>query len=188
MGFDLDLSFSEQDNQALEAGTVRQPGWYRAVVQDITEEAEKGYWEFIYQVTDGAWTGSVIKDKVWKPESAADTEKAEMSLKRIKLILKRLGVWDGNAVSKKFSLADCIGRECWLKMSERFYQDKKTSSMVKTTDVEWAGVYGIDHEKVPVEVRNPGSAPNTSARASSARKSATSAPAAPVKKPDYSDL
>lgn len=184
MGFDLNMTFGANDAQAVEAGTVRQPGWFQAQVYDLTDEDEKGYWEIHYRVTAGAWSGSTIKDRIWKPEHAADTEKAETATKRLKLVLKRLGVWDGSPGQKQISLADCIGKECWLKLGERSYKGKD-GQMVKSVDVEWAGIYPLDDERVPAEARNPGSAPSTSARAS-ARKPAA-APAA-VKKPDYSDL
>lgn len=190
MGFELDLTFTPEDNQVLEAGTVRQPGWYRAILQNIAEEPDKGFWEFIYHVTAGPWSGSTIKDQVWKPEQSADTDKAETATKRIKLILKRLGVWDGNPVSKPFDLVECVGRECFVKLVDDSYTSKKTGLLVKTVKVEWAGVYGLDHEKVPEEIRNPGSAGSTSARGTGARRTAgvIVPPPPPKPKPDYSDL
>lgn len=198
MGFKLDLEFKAEDAQTLESGTVRIPGWYRAVLQEITEEEEKGYWDIQYRVTAGPWAGSTIHDKLWKPENAADTEKAEGSRKRIKLVLKRLGVWDGQPTAREFDLAECIDRECWLKLGERSYKGKD-GAMAKSVDVEWAGIYPLDDERVPAEVRNPGS-PGGVAKAG--RKTATAArpeasngkaytpPPVPAAKPkpDYSDL
>ena len=192
MGFDLDLSFAPDDAQALEAGNVRQPGWYRAIVHDVTEEHDKGFWELHYRVTAGPWAGSTIKDKLWKPENAADTAKAETSTKRIKLVLKRLGVWDGVPGQRKISLADAIGKECWLKLGERTYKGQD-GQPAKSVDVEWAGIYPIDDERVPPEVRNPGSGGGHSSARASARKPAaphTPTPPLPPAKPmpDYSDL
>lgn len=189
MGFELDLNFDAGEAQALEAGGVHQPGWYRCTVHDVADEAEKGFWEFHYRVTAGPWAGGTIKDRLWKPESAADTEKAQTSTNRVKLVFKRLGVWDGTPGRKELSLADCIGKECWLKLSERSY---KTSDGRPATavNVEWSGIYPLDDERVPAEVRNPGSAGSTSARGTGARRTAgvIVPPPPPKPKPDYSDL
>lgn len=184
MGFELEFDYTEEDAQNLESGTVRQPGWFQAAVHDVSEEDEKGFWEIHYRVTAGPFRGSTIKDRLWKPEHAADTEKAASAEKRIKLVLKRLGVLNETFGRKRISLADCIGKECWLKLSERSY---KTSDGRPATavNVEWAGIYPLDDERVPAEVRNPGSARGTGARRTAG---VIVPPPPPPPKPDYSDL
>lgn len=203
MSFEINLRFSEKEAASLESGAVRQPGWFRCVVHDVTEEEEKGFWLVHYRVTDGPWTGSEIKDRLFNPDLAADTDKAKSAIKRIGLVLKRLGVWDGAPGNKSVSLIDCIGRPCWLKLSERSYKGKD-GEQVKTVDVEWAGVYPLDDKRVPEEVRNPGAAPASggSARASARRQATQPSPDTALGRnyvppppppdrpaqPDYSDL
>jgi hypothetical protein len=200
MGFEIDLDFTGQDLDQLEAGTVSTPGWYRCVVADVADEVnEKNSWNIHYRVTDGPYTNGVIYDRLYDPTMAEDAAKGETSKKRLGIIAKRLGIWDGKDPKPRINLVDAVGKECWIRIVERTFK-AKDGTMQKATNVGFADVYPLTDERVPIEIRNPGAAPATSAKA--ARKAPVTAsasaangkaytppPVPPARpKPDYSDL
>jgi hypothetical protein len=153
--FDLDLTdIAEED---VERGTNVPAGYNYVRVKDTYEDhkntdARVFEWEVLF---DGPYRKSLIYDRLFDPSSASDPDKALAMRKRIAIYAKRLGLLSSDAFGKRVPInwTVAIGRECVLKTKERSYTDPETGEKKITIGVEFAGIYAIDDERVPEEVR-----------------------------------
>jgi hypothetical protein len=185
----VELDFTSDSWDGIESGSRVPEGWYRCVVADTFDDPKnEGAIVLRYQVAAGPWRGCSIEEKLFSPELSFDADKARIAATKLKMRAKRLGLIRPEDMGKRVAIEwpNAIGRECWLCVHARQYEGKD-KQMHTATEPKFDGVYALDDERVPVEVRTGKPAPaNGAGPAAAAAKPAK----APAKRPapDYSDL
>lgn len=157
------------------------PGWYKAKVASINVD-EHGTVHLTFEVIGGTYAGFRITERVRHGGSNADPDKAKKIHGRRQLFAKRLGLITETSASVKFSWLDAADRQAWIDVREA-----KGSEGGTFLQLDWAGVYPLDDEKVPQWVREGKPAPEAAASKPGQRKPATPAPAKPVPSPSLPD-
>ena len=133
------------------------PGWYQAMVMDVSiDEKSKGAVVLKFEVTAGPLKGRAITEKLWNPKHANTSEAAEMSKRRRALFVKRLGLVAESDFGKpgvSVEWDNAIGKTFAIEVKERKYTDKDGNSKV-SRNIDFAGVYPLEHEKVPEHLRH----------------------------------
>lgn len=157
MSLEWDLDLEGWDEEDLEkGGMLKQPGWYQAVVTDISEDSKTaGVVVFTFEVTHGPHKGSKVFDRLWPPDLAEDADKAEKSRRRAGLYASRLGLLEGRAgEARKIDWEEALDREVVLQVEVNRYKDKETDQWVTNgVKLDYAGVYPPDHPKIPDDIR-----------------------------------
>ena len=154
MNLEVELDLSDMSEEDVERSGRVPPGWYRTVVDDVSENDISGAVSVSYKVSAGPWKGAVIFDYLTDPESAADDDKAKKAKQRLAMFCKRLGLIKkddfGHAVS--VSLTEAIGKECYVKASLNKYKDNQGQDK-ENIRPDFAGIFALDDERVPKDVR-----------------------------------
>ena len=211
MKFNLDLTDRKADDfDRLDANRRPEAGWYKCVLDDASENSQTGQFTFEWKVLAAAapanavYVGAVIFDNVGNPETADSDKAAEMTLRRVGLLGKRLGLIKPENMGQHFDLdfADAINTEAVVHVEHRSYKDRDGSQR-EIDSVKFDGVYPLNHPKIPADVRAAlglpalaNAAPATTAagekparqRRETAARAANGPPATPRPPVDVSDL
>jgi hypothetical protein len=155
MEIDLDLGGMSGDD-AEAGGFLDVPGWYKAVVENVGEKEDKTSVIFKFKVVEGPYRNSVVTEYLNLPEWAPSESARETGTKRLGGWFRRLGIWDGTPMKGKarYNLDAAIGQEVMIHLKRRTYTDKKTGKEKETVNIDFMGVYPLDHEKIPQDVRD----------------------------------
>lgn len=152
--YEDDLDLSDYTSESIEKPEGVPPGWYAAMVSDVSVDEGTGALLMKFEVVEGDHKGEFITEKLWNPKRATDQSKAEKSQKRRVLWAKRLGLVRDEDFGKPGVRIDwqaATGRFYAIEVKARNYKDKDDNS--KTAwNVDYAGVYPIGHEKIPAPV------------------------------------
>lgn len=175
-----------------EGGGVQTPGWYKAIVEDAGPAPKKPLEDmrFVFQVTEGAYTGAKVMQFIANPEFGADEEASKKLNARLLSFASRLGVWDGVSPDPDPQWDECIGNDVVIHVELNQYTDKTTKQLVTKHSLAYIGVYPPDHPKIPAEVRKALDLPparKVEAAKPGAKAPARSAPPA-KRREDISDL
>ena len=133
--------------------TMPNPGWYKATVIDSLPDEDADAQIVRYRVTAPTFIGSVIDDKIFNPEGSKDDAAGEISLRRLKLMLKRLGLIGDSDYGKQVEIdwLKAKGRDVVLHLTER--EGKGEMAGKKFVNIDFGGVFPLDHDKIPVAER-----------------------------------
>jgi hypothetical protein len=151
--FTIDLAGDKVEN--LDRGRNADPGWYRAVLEDAYDDAKSGRTVLEWSVmAPGTWKGQKLFDRVSDPSTASSDSAAAITLRRIKLLGKRLGLIRPEHENHQIDLdfLDAIGGEFVVEYVHRRYQDEG-GNWQTSAEVAFDGVYPLDHPKIPENVR-----------------------------------
>lgn len=205
MGFQADLDLSEQQTVEQVENMDRVPaGWYRATCDDHFEDTkgEGGEYVLEFSVQAGAYAGKKLFYRFRDPASITgdskkgktEAERQKIAKARIGMLAARFGLVSPDQLGKPGARIDfdkTVGREMVLQVT-----DQPTEGGGTFTGVAYAGVFPLDHEKIPDKVRKELSLPP--ARAKSTTPGVTAAPGTngtgpggvttPPKKDDFADI
>jgi hypothetical protein len=149
-----ELDLGDDTPETLEHGGHVSPGWKHVKVEDVYDDPKnQGTLVLLLRVLTGKAKGAAHYERLWSPTNAADEQKAQSARNRRKLFAKRLGlIGDGDA-GKNVSVdwADAIGREALVKIKRDLKKGANGEPDKEFTNVEFAGVYRVDHPDVPPE-------------------------------------
>jgi hypothetical protein len=151
--FTIDLTDEKVAN--LDRGRNADPGWYRAVLEDVYDDSKSGKTVLEGSVTAPAsWKGQKLFDRVSDPSAATSDNAAAMMLRRIKLLAKRLGLIRPEHENHQIDLdfMDAIGGELVVEYVHRRYRDEG-GNWQTSAEVAFDGVYPLDHPKIPENAR-----------------------------------
>lgn len=159
MGFQRTVNLTEVHNvETLDSGGKLGKGWYRTKLTDHYEDSTKPG-EYVFEFTVSA--GPFLGEKAWyrfdDPDTVEDESKRKTAEKRINMIGCRFGqIKSGdegkNEVNLDFGAA--LDREFVIQIEEWTKNDPVTKEVIKRgTQIGWAGIYPLDHEKIPDAVR-----------------------------------
>jgi hypothetical protein len=186
MGFELNLDLGGVDLDRLDAGSVREPGWYHCEVADVAENPERpGNYSLILRVLQGNHRGAAIFHHFSDPSQAASVKASEMARDKIAVFGKRLGILRPNG---SIDLLAAIGKRCFAKLATRSYTPEtgKNAGILQTvTEPEFAGIYAEEDPRVPEPARRgepcndaPGKKPAAQAAGAGKWKGTGTAPSA----------
>jgi hypothetical protein len=184
--FNVNLEGMEYDS--MDAGLRLDPGWYRAILDDCYDDSKSADTVMVWKVTHGSSKGAKHSDRLRDPELATSDVGKNMAIKRIVALGKRFGLIAPEDKSMKpINFQDVIGFEGVIHIVERGYTDK-AGLPAKSIEVDFVGVYSLNHDKIPPAVRVslglpllPGQSLEAPATTNGARARKTAAgPAAPA--------
>lgn len=179
MGFALDFS-SDDDLDKIDRGNSVEPGWYRAVLTDTSED-KNGNQSMEWTVKGGASDGSKVFDTLVNP-SNPETEKGQkFCAQRAKLYASRLGLLKGEELgqsSVELDWMQAIGGEYVLNLALDSYSDQQGNKREKVKP-KFDGVFPLDHEKIPDAVRKALSLPPARKKGGAPPTAGNTTPAAP---------
>jgi hypothetical protein len=198
MGLEIEIDLGDMDPDQVDREGAVAPGWYRCFVENVQEDAKiPGLYTFSFAVQFPAkYAGYHIQDKLWSPDLAADTKKAEISKKRMVLYAKRLGLLSASDKGKTVAIdwTRAIGQIVCLNCKADEWTDKE-GHIRQSVKVAFDGLWAATDERVPQEVRLTTVAPaaGTPAASSNGPAEAPSPPPPPQppagkRKFDYSDI
>lgn len=154
MAFKLNLS-GAKSVEDLDRESHVEPGWYRAKVEDATQNDKTGAEVIVCQVMGGRFDGCKADIQLQDPEQVTDVKKAERAISRIQVIATRLGLVSKEMLGNDdvdINFNDAIGKEVVIECEAREYtKDNGTKSSF--TGIAYTGIYPLDHEKIPDQVR-----------------------------------
>lgn len=161
----FDLSgFSDDDWKDMENPSPVPAGWYRARVAEVDTDANSGNLFLHFQITAGPFKGKKIKETLWNPENADSEDKSANSRKKKLLFATRLGLITAADKQKRdphFRIVwdNALGVEVWIKVEQRTFDrkdkvtGKPTGEKGTSNQLTFDGVYPINDERVPQDVR-----------------------------------
>lgn len=140
---------------AAEGGaTVREPGWFRCVVEEAGDDIEhEGQTKLKFIVTHGRHRNSVIWVTLTHPDLAASEKAAKAAKSKYAIYLHRLGLWDGVSKEVTADWGDCVGREMVLELEPNHWKDKTTGEERTSYRPTFAGIYHVDDDRIPEAAR-----------------------------------
>lgn len=158
MGFQRSVNLTEVHNvEALDSGGKLGKGWYLTKLTDHYEDSTKAG-EYVFEFTVAA--GPFLGEKAWYRFDDPDTveEKHQKTAeKRINMLGCRFGqIKSGDEGKSDVNLdfGAAIDREFVIQVEEWTKTDPVTKEVLKRgTQIAWAGIYPLDHEKIPDAVR-----------------------------------
>jgi hypothetical protein len=147
-----ELDLTNEDADALDKGSQLNPGWYPAVLDNVTSDVRNpGTLVFAFVIAGGAFDGVKTSKRLFDPLHSNDTDSAKKLAQQRITWAKRLGLIDSTASGRKVSIdwQAAVGQEVAIKVSERKGQDG-----ILRCEVEWAGVFPRTDERVPALIRN----------------------------------
>lgn len=150
--FTVDLT--DETPETIDRGRSVEAGWYKCVLDDVYDDSKNGDTVCEWKVMEGKYRDAKIFDRLRDPALATEGKHAEMSLRRIKVVASRLGLIKTDAYGQQADIdfMDAIGQEAVLQVKHRKYKDKDGNEQ-EIDGVDFAGVYPLDHEKIPADVR-----------------------------------
>lgn len=151
-----DIDFGDLDGEAVEqGGALDVDGWYRAELERLELNEKQTSLMFRFRCTHGPFRGSVSTEFIDLPEWVANDEARDMVARKLACWLHRLGLWDGVKGHKPdMSMpSPALGAPVVLHIKTRRWKDKKTGAEKSATGIDFAGVFPLDHPKVPADVR-----------------------------------
>lgn len=183
-----DLDFTGDTLDSVDKSGGHPPDdYYRVTLAETTESQKDGSQEFKFKITSGPHTGRVVKGKLWNPRLADDQEKGENAKRKAKLWAGRLGLMKKEHEGKATAIdwAAAVGWNGVVKQNTR--TDKATGKLSDFPEVDYAGVYPLDHQDLDGPTRTrlgltllPGQSATAPASARGKKESETTAPAAPA--------
>lgn len=171
----------ELDLEGYDAEGIEKPdgvpaGWYRAVVEDVSKDAQTGALILRFKVTDGEHAGQKIDERLWDPKRSGDAAKADVSRKRRALFAKRLRLLGDNDFGKQVTLDwwNAVGKACAIQVKERKYKDKDNNEKI-ARNIDFGGVYPLDDQRVPEEIRGAATPTNGGGATTTGGTNATNA-------------
>lgn len=168
--FDLDEPLDERKT---EAGGKMPPGWYLAKVFDIFPDSANDCTKLEYEITAGPYAGKKVSDTLWDPNSSEDEDGRNKAIQRLKMVAMRIGAIADGETKVRFPKA--VGNpvilqlvreqkrkceSCDIPPPKRVRKCPSCSGKISYVDVpdgfvnpKYDGVYPLDHDKVPDEVR-----------------------------------
>src|SRR5262245_56165232 len=131
MKFNVDLSEKKvEDYGKLDAKRRPEAGWYKCILEEASENSQNGQFTFEWKVLAAAtpqnvvYVGGVIFDILTDPEKAETDSAAEMSNRRVHLLVKRMGLIKQEHMGQHFELdfADAINFEAVVQVEHRTYK------------------------------------------------------------------
>lgn len=154
MSLEEEIDFTGYDADKVERGDSLAAGWYKVQVCDVySDRKNQDAIVFEMQVIEGPDTGTKLFDRLNNPDSAETDNGRRFAAQRKRLFAKRLGLVAEFGAPRPVNWLDAIGREIFVQVKERTYKDRNGEEKT-VTGVDYAGVYPLDHDKVPEEVRN----------------------------------
>lgn len=153
--YEEEIDLSDYTPEGVEKVDGIPPGWYRAMVADVSIEDRTGALLVKFEVTDGEHQGAHITERLWDPKKADSPDKAEGSRKRRVLWAKRLGLvteTDFGRPGVRIPWDAATGKFFAIQIKERKYKDKDGNERI-ARNVDYAGVYSLDDQRVPEELR-----------------------------------
>jgi hypothetical protein len=200
MGFQAELDLSEQQSMEQVENMDRVPvGWYRAQCVDHYEDAKAedgGQYVLEFDIQGGLYAGKKLFYRFKDPAIVDDEKGKKTARSRVSMLAARFGLITQDQLGKPGVPIDfdkSIGREVVLQVTEQ-----KTQNGGTFIGLAYAGIYPLDHEKIPDNVRKdlnlPASRAKTAAPGASGAAGGTAAPGAnrvgtPThKKDDFADI
>lgn len=156
MGVLDDIDFGDLDGEAVEQGGVLDTdGWYRAELERLELNEKQTSLMFRFRVTDGPFKGCVSTEFIDLPEWVANDEARDTVTRKLGNWLHRIGLWDGIKGHKPdLSMPSAaVGTELVIHIKTRRWKDKKTGVDRQATGIDFAGVFPLDHPRIPADVR-----------------------------------
>jgi len=153
--YEDDLDLSDYTAESIEKPDGVPPGWYAAMVSDVSKDEKTGALLVKFEVVHGEHKGEFITERLWDPKRSDDQKKADTSRKRQVLWAKRLGLVRDEDFGKpgvRIDWSAATGRFYGIEVKERKYKDKDDNEKI-ARNIDYAGVYPANHEKVPEELR-----------------------------------
>lgn len=212
----LDFEFEipvdgEIDERALENRGKLPTGYYRAECADCyPDQKDNSGVKVLYKITAGPFTGRELTDTVWDPEQSETEEKRKSATQRMLLVFKRLGCREEK--TNKVNLRLAIGKQVVLHLKKPQEAYCQTCDVFKPkgdrakkcptcggaykwlenedgfANVDFDGVYPLDHPLIPADVREklqlgPARSPADEHTAAAPAKSKRTTPAQPAAPP-----
>jgi peptidyl-tRNA hydrolase len=145
------LSFDFSGDEAESGGGVP-GGWYSTVIEDFRDsERVENAKELVLVVQSGAFKGSKIVETIFDPDNADTPEKAAQATKKIALWARRMGAWDG-VPGSAVNWESAIGNKVVVQIETRSWKSK-TGEQKEFTGITYAGIFPLDHPKIPEAIR-----------------------------------
>lgn len=155
-----DLNFAGQTIDDVDKSGGNPPdGFYRVNVTEVTNSAEDGSMHFKFKISQGPQAGRHVKGKLSNPRFAETVEKAKTIADRAKIWAVRMGLVPKEAEGKTANVdyLKAIGKELVVKLKTRVFDGDK--GKVEFQEVEYAGVYPLDHHDLDGPTRTALSLP-----------------------------
>lgn len=203
MAVKLNLS-GKQKLEDLDRPNNVEPGWYKAKVADTRMNEDESAEIITFAVVGGRFDGCLNDMMLVHPNVAGEKvtnehereKKIEQATRRIQAIAYRLGIITKDMLGSEVDIefANAMGREVVIDCESREYT-KKDGTKGTAVGIKYLGVYPLDHEDIPDDVRKDlrlGPARVTHAGGHSPSKkpavASTKSDAKPAKKIDLSDM
>lgn len=151
MSLEEELDITNEDPEQLDRGNQLNPGWYRAMLDNVTPDVEHpGTLVFTFQIVGGPFDGVKKQKRLFDPVNSRDTNSAKkLSQQRITWA-KRLGLIDNTAAGQRVRIdwQAAVGQQAAIKVVNEKGQDG-----VVRPGIEWAGVFPLTDERVPAVIR-----------------------------------
>lgn len=156
--FDLTTTTADE----VERGGTLPPGWYLACVSDLEEDGLTHALKFTFTVAAGPYRGAFVTDTLWHPANATDEKKRKITQNRRVLFASRLGLLAASDFGKagvRVKWTDAIGKRVWLSVDNREYDKRDqhgrpTGQKGVASNLKFDGIYPVDSDKVPADIRN----------------------------------
>jgi hypothetical protein len=128
-------------------------GWYIAMVDKVRKDEKSSALLVRFVVKAGDHEGAEITERLWGPRGD-DREKDKKAIDRRIMIAKRLGMIPENAwgANAKVDWEEATGRVCAIQVKKTARKDD-AGNVTEYTNVDYGGVYPVDDQRVPEEVR-----------------------------------
>lgn len=141
-----DLNFAGQTIDDVDKSGGNPPdGYYRVKADKVEHDPEDGSMKFSFKITHGVQSGRIVRGKLSNPRFAETPEKAKTIADRAKIWAVRMGLVPKDAEGKTANVdfTQAIGRDLVVKVKTRTFDGNK--GKVEFQEVEYAGVYPLDH-------------------------------------------
>lgn len=185
MGFQRTVNLAEdQSVESMDSGGKLSTGWYRTKLTDHYEDNTKpGQYVFEFTVDAGPFRGEKAWYRFDDPDTVEEEDKRKTAEKRIKMLGCRFGQikpGDEGRSDVNLDFGAALDREFVIQIEEWKQTDPSTKEVTKRgTQIAWAGIYPLDHEKIPDNVRAELKLPPARAKGSDAAAGTTAAAPAP---------
>lgn len=151
--FSVDLT--DDSPEGVDTGGRVPAGWYRAFVHDVVDDVKSGKTMIAFRITAGSQKDATVYERLSDPDLVESEKGKRVSLTRIKLFASRLGLIKADAFGRQADgdFVDAIGTECVIQVVHRPYPDKTTGAPQVSVELDFAGIYPLDHAKIPADVR-----------------------------------
>jgi hypothetical protein len=138
-------------------GVLKQPGWYRVVLEDLKPGEQPGFEKdlrLIFKVTEGPFKGSIISEFLNYPDNAGNVEKGKKLREKRDIWATRMGLIPKDAKGRGgINWSAAIGQEYVIEVTHQTWKADGERKAGEKTGIDYLGVYGLDHPKIPAAKR-----------------------------------